>query len=87
VGKRPGDPDHFRQWRFHTRKAGEIQPGSVAGILSGQGLEKMQLKTFGRDFSPGSFVSTGRMIRSRFRHWRFRKRKGRAMNQPGPLSF
>ncbi|ATW82324.1 hypothetical protein DXF96_01180 [Heyndrickxia coagulans] len=62
MGKRPGDPDHFRQWRFHTRKAGEIQPGSVAGILSGQGLEKMQLKTFGRDFSPGSFVSTGRMI-------------------------
>jgi len=59
----------------------------VAGTLSGQGLEKMQLKTFGRDFSPGSFVSTGRMIRSRFRHWRFRKRKGRAMNQPGPLSF
>ncbi|AJO21862.1 hypothetical protein B4096_2264 [Heyndrickxia coagulans] len=30
--------------------------------MSGQGLEKMQLKTFGRDFSPGSFVSTGRMI-------------------------
>lgn len=40
VGKRPGDPDLSGIGASTHERAGEIQPGSVAGILSGQGLEK-----------------------------------------------